>query len=240
MLLVLVSFWLSGTCGLIDLQVPRALCLVETWRTQGAALHHTGAWAREKVLARKTPSLLWGVRGSHLIVQPPGPRCRPHSEIWKGGGFPPWHRTSIFFVLVLVQSHLAPRLYTWPSPTGSGEPSCRGVSYKVKLLEILQRLGLNKHFLGVSQPWEEDNWISVHLLLNILSLRSLCDLPWVTLQVNVRWDLNADSMSWSLWLYRCFCSSVKFISFFFDVFVYGTVLFSLWWFIHILLHCWVY
>ena len=25
---------------------------------------------------------------SLLIVHPPGPRCRPHSEIWKGGGFP--------------------------------------------------------------------------------------------------------------------------------------------------------
>ena len=46
----------------------------------------------------------------------------------------------------------------------------------------------------------------------MLSLRSLCDLPWVTLQVSVRWDLNPDSMSWSLWLYRCFCSSVNFIS----------------------------
>ena len=157
MLLVLVSFWLSGTCGLIDLQVPRALCLVETWRTQGAAPHHTGARTREKVLARKAPSLLgvgWG-RGSHLIVHPPGLRCRPHSEIWKGGGFPPWHRTSIFFVLIIVQSHLAPRLYTWPSPTGSGEPSSRRVSYRERLQETLQCPGLNKHFLGVSQPWEE-------------------------------------------------------------------------------------
>lgn len=157
MLLVLVSFWLSGTCGLIDLQVPRALCLVETWRTQGAAPHHTGARTREKVLARKAPSLLgvgWG-RGSHLIVHPPGLRCRPHSEIWKGGGFPPWHRTSIFFVLIIVQPHLAPRLYTWPSPTGSGEPSSRRVSYRERLQETLQCPGLNKHFLGVSQPWEE-------------------------------------------------------------------------------------
>ena len=149
MLLVLVSFWLSGTCGLIDLL--RALCLVETWRTP----YQTGAWVREKVLARKAPSLLWGVWGSHLIVHPAGPQWRPHSEIWKGGDFPPWHRTSIFFVLILVQSHLAPRLYTWPSPTGSGEPSSRGVSYKERLPETLQPPGLNKHFLGVSQSWEE-------------------------------------------------------------------------------------
>ena len=153
MLLVLVSFWLLGTCGLTDLQVPRALCLVETWRTQGAALHHTGAWTREKVLARKAPSLLWGVRGSHLIVHPLGPQCRPHSEIWKGGGFPPWHRTSIFFFFVLVLS--SPVWFPGPTPTGSGEPSSRGVSYKERLPEILQCLGLNKHFLGVSQTWEE-------------------------------------------------------------------------------------
>ena len=32
---------------------------------------------------------------SLLILHPPGPRCRPHCEIWKGGGFPQWHRTSI-------------------------------------------------------------------------------------------------------------------------------------------------
>ena len=48
---------------------------------------------------------------SLLIVHPPGPQCRPHSEIWKGGGFSHRHRTSIFFVLVLVQSRLVPRLY---------------------------------------------------------------------------------------------------------------------------------
>ena len=152
MLLVLVSFWLSGTCGLIDLL--RALCLVETWRTP----YQTGAWVREKVLARKAPSLLGvgGRFGVHIWLYIPrafgaGPTLRSGKEVTSL----PDTELVYFFVLVIVQSHLAPRLYTWPSPTGSGEPSCRGVSYKVKLLEILQRLGLNKHFLGVSQPWEE-------------------------------------------------------------------------------------
>ena len=42
-----------------------------------------------------------------------------------------------------------------PSPTESGEPGSRGVSYKERLLETLQPPGLNKHFLGVSQAWEE-------------------------------------------------------------------------------------
>ena len=210
---------------------------METWRTQGAAPHDTGDWTREKVLVKKAPSLLWGVQGSHLIVQLPGPQCSPHSEIWKGGAFPPWHRTSIFFVLVLVQSHLAPRLYTWPLPTGSGEPSSRGLSYKERLPETLQPPGLNKHFLGVSQPWEEILglclfyswicWASDHCVI----------CPGHSSGQWVRWDLNPDSMSWSPWLYRCFCSSVKFI-YFFDAFVYDTVLFSL--MVHILLHSWVY
>lgn len=156
MLLVLVSFWLSGTCGLIDLQVPRALCLVETWRTQGAAPHHTGAWTREKVLARKAPSLLWGVRSYHFWLCIPralgaGPTLRSGKEV----ASLPDTELVFFFVLVLVQSHLVPRLYPWPSPTGSGEPSSRGISYKERLLETLQPPGLNKHFLGVSQPWEE-------------------------------------------------------------------------------------
>lgn len=155
MLLVLVSFWLSGTCGLIDLQVPRALCLVETWRTQGAAPHHTGARTREKVLARKAPSLLWGPQSYHLWLCTPqalgaGPTLRCGKEV----ASLPYTKLE-YFVLVLVQSHLAPRLYTWPSPTGSGEPSSRRVSYRERLQETLQCPGLNKHFLGVSQPWEE-------------------------------------------------------------------------------------
>ena len=158
MLLALVSFWLSGTCGLIDLQVPRALCLVETWRTQGAAPHHTEARTRQKVLARKAPSLLGvgGRFGVHIWLYIPrafgaGPTLRSGKEV----ASLPDTELVYFFVLVIVQSHLAPRLYTWPSPTGSEEPSSRGVSYKERLPETLQCPGLNKHFLGVSQPWEE-------------------------------------------------------------------------------------
>ena len=158
MLLALVSFWLSGTCGLIDLQVPRALCLVETWRTQGAAPHHTEARTREKVLAKKAPSLLGvgGRFGVHIWLYIPrafgaGPTLRSGKEVTSL----PDTELVYFFVLVIVQSHLAPRLYTWPSPTGSEEPSSRGVSYKERLPETLQCPGLNKHFLGVSQPWEE-------------------------------------------------------------------------------------
>ena len=86
MLLVLVLFWLSSTCGLIDLQVPRALCLLETWRTQRAAVHHTGARTREKVLARKAPSLLWGVQSYHFWLCIPwalgaGPTLRSGKEV---------------------------------------------------------------------------------------------------------------------------------------------------------------
>ena len=85
MLLVLLSFWHSGTCGLIDLQLPGALCLVETWRTLGAAPYHTRTWTKEKILTRKTSSLLWGVRSSLLIVHPRvlggGPALRSGKEM---------------------------------------------------------------------------------------------------------------------------------------------------------------
>ena len=127
MLLVFVSFWQLGTCCLIDLKLPRALGLEDTWRTQGAAAHHTGAWTREKVLARKRPALWWGFQVITSDLSFPGPWFRPHSEIWKGGGLPPWPRTSIIFVLVLVQPHLAPQLHTWPLPTGWQEHSSREV-----------------------------------------------------------------------------------------------------------------
>ena len=160
----------------------------------------------------------------------PGPRCRTHSEIWKGGGFPPWHRTSNFLFSSL--SHLAPRLYTWPSHTGSGEPSSRGVSYKERLPEILQCLGLNKHFLGVSQTWRR-YWVCVHFTVEYVEPQIIV---WYALGHSarqwVRWDLNPDSISWSPWLYRFFCSSVKFMYLFiYFWFLYGIVLFSLWWFI---------
>lgn len=76
---------------------------METWRTQGAAPHHTGARTREKVLARKAPSLLgvgWG-RGSHLIVHPrafgAGPTLRSGKEV---ASLP--DTELVFFVLVIV------------------------------------------------------------------------------------------------------------------------------------------
>ena len=154
MLFALVSFWPSGPCGLIDLQLPRALCLVETWRTQGATLHHTGAWTREKVLARKVPSLMWwGSELSLLTVH--GPRCRPHSEIWKGGGFPHWYRTSIFLSSSLSSPIWLPGSTLDPHPQDQESP----VLEEFRTRRVSQRhsnsLGLSKHFLGVSQPWEE-------------------------------------------------------------------------------------
>ena len=175
MLLVLVSFRQSGTCGLIDLQLPRALCLVETWRTQGVAPHHTRAWTREKLLDRKTPSLLWGVWGYHFWFCIPQSLVQAPLWVLERGGLPPWPTTIIIFVLVLVQPLLAAQLHIVPLPTGWGEPSSREVSHKERLLETLQPPGLNKHFLLVSQPWEEvlvlcpfcswNGWASDHCVI---------------------------------------------------------------------------
>ena len=58
---------------------------METWRTLGAAPYHTRTWTREKILTRKTSSLLWGVRSSLLIVHPRvlggGPALRSGKEV---------------------------------------------------------------------------------------------------------------------------------------------------------------
>lgn len=58
----------------------------------------TSHWSLDQRVGSSQVGSIPAVGGSELslrILHPPGPRCRPHCEVWKGGGFPHWHRTSI-------------------------------------------------------------------------------------------------------------------------------------------------
>ena len=247
MLLVLVSLWHLGICGLIDLQLLRAFCQVETWITLGAALHHTGAWTRQKVLASRDPSMLWGVQSYHLwlcTAAPPSP-APPHwpfvqAPLWalERRWLPSQTQKYYFFVLVLIQSHLPPSSILDPHPQDQENPFLEEFHTRRDSWWYPIPLGLYKHFLGVHNTGRR-YWVCVHFTLKYVVPQIIV---WFSLGHSsgqcVSLDFNPDLMSWSPWLYRCLCSSVKFTSgIFLNAFIYGTLLSLMG---HILLSCWIY